>query len=526
MDLKEIKASRNTEIIPDLVGYNNIIRDAWTPLWVRNSCRSYQEVEKDFKERNCDIQILPKAKKGESAIILGSGPSLDKALPFLKHWKGAIFCSTSQLAILEYHDIHPSYLFLIDADPAMIYLMEKSKFRDTVPLITHVQIPREALECWKNVYYYRMYDPSDDYTAKYLAMQYGLVNVEKGWRISSYVMNTGNVVNNMIAIGQVLGYSPLFLCGYDLGYPNGQYRFTNYEKINKDSIERLKKEIIVAGMNINNTHKQQPNMKPKEFTEVLGHYLDRYKLLSETLGKYEDVFKDEEVWLKIEDPGIPPNRPTLMSGNGITTDQLCIFYKYSTILMWGVGAAPIIDCSEGILREIPHVDIRDVIAEQGKGFILPKWQDIYRTAQKYLKYRKIYILKNELEVSSRNLSDVPEGRRTWFKIKFELYSKWGHKFTKSIKFIRKISAKINKLKHPLLFKYLFVGLLGGFVFSSSIPLFVATGILLLKEGSIRLIKAKKKKDSKAMVDAITIKSKYEVPSTSVPSTTAPIKVMK
>ena len=103
--------------------YNDNVRDAWLPIWTRFAARSYHEIEKRFKVKNCDYNQLPHGKG--PAIILGSGPSLDDTVPYLKDWKGAILCSTSQLAVCEANGIIPTYVVLIDADPTMVYLAEE-----------------------------------------------------------------------------------------------------------------------------------------------------------------------------------------------------------------------------------------------------------------------------------------------------------------------------------------------------------------------------------------------------------------
>jgi hypothetical protein len=48
------------------------------------------------------------------ALIIGSGPSLDTALPLLKDWKGATFCSTSHASSLIYYGHEPSHMIAYD----------------------------------------------------------------------------------------------------------------------------------------------------------------------------------------------------------------------------------------------------------------------------------------------------------------------------------------------------------------------------------------------------------------------------
>ena len=64
--------------------------------------------------RAYDISEEPKVDK-VPAIIFGSGASLDKALPYLKDWKGGTFCTTSHAESLIRFGVEPTYI--IDLDP-------------------------------------------------------------------------------------------------------------------------------------------------------------------------------------------------------------------------------------------------------------------------------------------------------------------------------------------------------------------------------------------------------------------------
>jgi hypothetical protein len=108
--LQHIKNTQNTERMRNTGAYNEEVRKAWTPIWCRNAARSYQEVERRFVSKDCDMRNLPRLN-GDPVLVLGSGPSLDDMLPYLKDWKGKIACSTSHLSLLEYMEIEPDYCF-------------------------------------------------------------------------------------------------------------------------------------------------------------------------------------------------------------------------------------------------------------------------------------------------------------------------------------------------------------------------------------------------------------------------------
>lgn len=360
--LRHIVETKDTERMKNTYKYNEDVRKAWTPIWVRNSHRSYEQVEKRFTVKDCDIHVLPK-KPGTPVLILGSGPSLDDIVPHLKDWKGDIMCSTSQLAMLKQIGVEPTYLTLIDCDPAMLYLVRDYDIPNPKTIfITHPQVPREYIEMWKgDVYFFRMLDPGDDYSTKFLELAYGWMNQEKdkNYRIGSYVLNSGNVVNTMIPIAQQLGYSPIFLCGYDLGYPGEMRRCSTFDK------------------------------------------------------------KDGE-WVYAPPQPLPPERPVFKGNNGVTTDELGSFYKYSFMILYGLGCPQIISCSRGILSELPYVAAEEVVKAQGKGFdhLVRSPKDCYEIAREYLHYRTIYIMKTDFNIESVNINSKKGFDKFWYPIRW------------------------------------------------------------------------------------------------------------
>jgi hypothetical protein len=361
MTLDQIKSAGYTEQMTNAVKYNEDVRKAWINIWVRNAARNYHYIEQMFEERSHDIDQLPKVAGGKPCLILGSGPSLDEAAPFLKDWEGDIFCSTSQLSLLEYLGVDPTYVVYIDADPTMGHLVT-DHFRDgtEATLLTHPQMPLEILKTWGgDTYFFKMFDPGDEFSTKYLPPMYGGLNMEKKIFLGSYVLNSGCVANAMVALAQSLQYSPIFLCGYDLGYPNEVRRFTNYVKTD-------------------------------------GEWVSNQEML-------------------------PPDRPVFKGNNGVTTDELSCFYKYSFMILYGLGNPPVISCSRGILSEIPHVPIEQVAEKQGKGFedVLRTPIENYRRAREYLKRRGVMIVRAANRIETANLAE-----KGWFTRMKLRYSFW------------------------------------------------------------------------------------------------------
>jgi hypothetical protein len=373
--IRHIKETRDTERMPDTSGYNENVRKSWIPIWSRNAARSYEEVERRFARQDCDMRNIPRLD-GSPVLVLGSGPSLDDILPYLKGWKGKITCSTSHLPILKYMGIEPDFCFLIDADPTMEYLVgDYAGMGTKTIMITHPQIPREVIAAWPcdKVYFFRMYDPGDKFSTEFMPLIYGWVNQEKGWHIGSYILNSGNVVNAMVPAMQALGAGTIFLCGYDLGYPDLP---------------------------------DQPGV-PRQRSSYFGKMPVAYSK------------PGEENVLHIA-PGMPTQeeRPIKYekSNNGILCDELCFFYKYSFIILYGLGNVPVLSCSRGIISEVPYIDPKEVMEKQGRGFehLIRKAAESYRIAQEYLRCRGIYILKTDFHVETINLATLKWLKRIRF----------------------------------------------------------------------------------------------------------------
>lgn len=435
------------EKLKNPVQYNKSVKNSWEYPWTRNAGQNYEPVKRIFKDRNADLSVLK--KETGPVIVIGSGPSLDEALPYLKKWPGKIMCSTSQLSILEYHNIVPDYCVYLDCDPAMTYLVENYANKHLTKLITHIQIPTDAIELWdqNNIYFFRMLDPGDSFQAKSVKMMYSMMNEEKGWKVGSYITNSGCVVNTMIIISQFLGFDHIYLCGYDLGYPDGKYRYSNYEKtseVTTNGIQKLIDQYQYVVDRSKDLLKQidKAVKDPKNKDQIPAFERDREnhrKIIKQTNGKInqQKAYQKElvearekgEGWLFLPDKGLPENRETEISDNNVLTDQLCLFYKASTIIMLGLAAPPIISCSRGILGELPFQSIQEVSAlydEHGTCIDLDErvepfnWKKAFMVARDYLSKRGILLYK---QISGRFGSIYISEIKPWKRL-FTLIKHW------------------------------------------------------------------------------------------------------
>ena len=344
--MKEIREARKYEQLDNPDSYNSQIRKGWMPFWVKNAAENYQAIKAEFEQDNVDAGMLTQKEHPDNVLLLGSGPSLNDIEPYLKDWKGDIMVSSSQLAFCEALGITPNYCFIIDADPTQAFLVTEAKTKD-ITLITHANMDPVVLKAWDGPkYYFRMQDPGDEWFGEHMPMMYGEfmdLETSKRWPgIQAFVLNSGNVSNTMIAVSNFLHYKRSFLCGVDLGFPNDEYRFLNYTR--KDG------------------------------------------------GYVQDLALDRL--------SIPESKPLKEGHNGVPTDQVSCFYKYSTLILYGMDNPNVYSCSRGILTEIPYVSPQEVVECQGdideKYFV--EHEDKYKVAQEYLRYRGIYVMKGKPRV--------------------------------------------------------------------------------------------------------------------------------
>lgn len=338
--MNEIYKNRKLEKLDNPDTYNSQIRAGWLPFWGKNAAENYSFIKATFEKENKDAGALTTREHHDSVLIIGSGPSLNDIEPYLKDWEGDIMCSSSHLAFFEALGITPTYCFIIDADPTQSFLVTEANTKD-VTLVTHPNMDPVILKAWQgDVRYFRMHDPGDEYFSQIMPIMYSEFmdyETQKKWSgVNAYVLNAGNVTNTQINVAHFYGYKSLFLCGVDLSFPNDQYRFLGYKRT-------------------------------------------------------EDGFEKET------ESVIPENKPLKKGMNGLKTDQVSCFYKYSTMILWGMDCPEIYSCSRGILTDIPYIPPADVVASQGT--IAEKYKidndTKYKIAQQYLRYRGIYIMKGK-----------------------------------------------------------------------------------------------------------------------------------
>ena len=310
-----------------------------------------------------DISRVPKLDliEGEKppAIILGSGPSLDKEIEFLRDWKGGIFATTSQALSLIKHGVEPTHI--VDLDPFCsfdeIAGIDWSKTR--TKLACHPGVYPDLLAYWPNEIILFI-QGGGDYTSFYTDVQKKMyvkrIDQGKGIRdpLFRYYINTELAIFAsspplQLFIADQLGYGTVFLCGVDFGCPDGKDRFTNYTI--KDEFKGL-------------------NLDPKEAAER------------------------EEIWEKHEHP-YTLNENIMISTNGVPSERLHLYYKKNFLSAWRLCGKTLYTTDHGAITEIPYTDIRKLIKKQGLKYPPQSVKTIMNITDEYLAKVDCYIIEAE-----------------------------------------------------------------------------------------------------------------------------------
>ena len=283
----------------------------WLPVWQHNVIENSPQIKEDFQvdenwisHNDVCISSQHDANKNKPAIIIGSGPSLDKALPLLKNWKGAIFAATSNALSLVKHEREPDYINAFDSHWGLFSHVEGYEWKNTI-LLTHPYAEPKTIKWWKwKKLYYRRYYVGLEFSEVILPLLYPWIKI--GIRV------TGCVVNSNYSIASFMGFNPVFLVGVDFGWKDDDYHHALYYRL------------------VDKKWEEKPPKNISEWTEE-----ERKKII-----QYGDV----------------------------KTKAVDIGFKNDLLRLWANNPANIIDCSDGIINEISKANIEEVIEKQGIGF--------------------------------------------------------------------------------------------------------------------------------------------------------------
>lgn len=374
--MEENKIQTETEIRTDSKSYNEGTLHKQLIHEEVNSAYNHHIIVKAYKDKRArDIaeEPHPPLVNGEKipAIIIGSGPSLDRSIGLLRNWQGGILCTTSHARTLIRYGIQPTHIVALD--PFCVWDeidgIDWSKTR--TKLICHPGVYPSLIENWPNefiLYLENMGDPNSFYSSTQKRMYTVREDQGKGIRdpLFRYIIRTSFALFAcspplQLFAAEKLGYGTIFLCGCDFSYPDGKERFTEYT-LKPEILDKIRKEEMLP--------------------------------LDPTLyGEDEDW---NSIWEKKESPlkDMDPKR-IIMTSNGIPSERIHVYYKKNFMSAWRLANKTIYTTDKGALFEVPFADINKVIKKQGLKFNTQQEWFIRKITDKYLSTVGCYVLEGD-----------------------------------------------------------------------------------------------------------------------------------
>ena len=349
--MKTVKCSVNEAVRVVSDQFNSATTERHYRNEVVFSFHNHREIMNAMEEgRAVDLATLPKHPR-TSALLIGSGPSLDEALPLLKDWKGHIICSTSQAPTLLAWGREPEHIVALDPDSNQQELFAEGdwKGRKTV-LHIHPGVTPGLVKWWPGkIALYRKLQPQQPFYAGEQAMGYSAIGgkgvdyryhtSDQPIGITAQVPMLANVMPAQICIGKHLGYSQMVLVGVDFSFPDDKERFTSQVWDGSQWIEN------------------KPISLEDYYTQT-------------------DSEKDPLVETELD---------------GLITTGIQIFYSYQTIIACRLVERSVINTSsKGLLRILPYVPIKKVIQEGNKGVKGFTHAQQVKACEEYLAQQNIY----------------------------------------------------------------------------------------------------------------------------------------
>ena len=359
---------------------------SWFPTWIKQSAWNLRRITEEYDTKPRRVKSLYELQPNSTkpnfnklrmkrgpAIIVGAGPSLDYNVEKLKKSKMPTFVPETLVGTLKYHGVRTDYVMNYDcAQHWEPYLKGLDVKNDT--LITHPAVDPELIEEWpgEKIYYLMHHIAEverstlidgmslDDMIETIKKQVFGseffeAMNPILYPQIQTTILNAGCIVNNAIQVANFMGYGPLFLVGVDFGFVNDQSRAKNY-------------------------------------------YMKK--------GKWE--LSEPVHGITTENVG----RTLYTSNNGIVTTEEMMEYKLALMSIYRIEKSQLYDCSDGIITELPKIDIAEVIKKNGKGFRHRDFQTIERICLDYFdRWDAISDERNVDRKSEEVRSTVDEGTR-------------------------------------------------------------------------------------------------------------------
>lgn len=335
------------QVSPEILQRNNETLNYWVEFWLRQSSMLAPFILEDFDVDRIDAIAMKDANVAEawceaprkdSAIIVATGPSLEKYLEPMKSYKGVIIASATALPTLCANGIIPHYAVAVDANIDIGYILSDAPYADMgiklfVPPTTD-WLTASSFKTGSRFWFKSLILGANGVNHPFNAY----MTYFYPW-IENWIFQAGCVTNAMFLLLTLLNsrgkhnIEKAFLFGADFGYPEGMSRIKSYKYVS-----------------------------PEECADGRARWLEKPR--------------DNLRWRTT-------HNIMTKAANGIITDESMLGYKrslYSIMEMQGCSPfrtdpedpssplAPrpcLYSCSEGILFEMPICNGKDVLESSG-----------------------------------------------------------------------------------------------------------------------------------------------------------------
>jgi DNA-directed RNA polymerase subunit RPC12/RpoP len=335
-----------------------------------------------------DISDEPKVTNNKNAFILGSGPSLDDSIQYLKEWEGAIFCTPSHALTLRYHNIIPDYILILDPFEQWSDLSGVDWLNTKTKLITHPGCRPDLIENWPNdilLYLENAGRPDSFYQDEQQKMY--------SWRDGDFRLSTFHFyIRTGITIfacsppmelfaADILGYEKIFLAGCDFAFHSDKERFTSYTI----DLSRWDYNTLIEKSKLVNTNNCIDN---KEW----DLFWDRFNT---TFNEEKPIIPN---WIENKHPLDPLDPALVKTNSGLLSAQIHLYYLKNLISAWRLCGKSLYTTDHGAMIQVPFHDIKAVIKYQGD-FPLQDKKVINAICDNYLASTGAYVIETNKGVS-------------------------------------------------------------------------------------------------------------------------------
>lgn len=189
--------------------------------WIENIVLNLEKVLKSYS-----FGLLKGVGNGIPAVIVGSGPSLEMEIDWLKKLKNRviIIAAGSSVQGLLYHGIEPDLIVSMDPSDANYKVFEKLNINHIpflfIPTIRHTILDRD----WKYLLHAYL---EDDLISKYFM----------GFDFDPIFKTTATVTGTAIQAAVYLQCSEVIFVGQDFSYPGGKHYTSGIEHLNQDYLK-------------------------------------------------------------------------------------------------------------------------------------------------------------------------------------------------------------------------------------------------------------------------------------------------